>query len=58
VLLDDGTPASWRDLGGGVIEIDLPRDREALVHAAGAAPPLTIAPVPISAPGPAWGLPS
>ena len=57
VVLDDGTPATWRDLGGGVIEIDLARDREALVHAAGATPPLTIAPVPVSRPGAAWGLP-
>jgi len=58
VVLDDGAPATWRDLGGGVIEIDLPRDREALVHAAGATPPLTIAPVPISRPGAPWGLPN
>ncbi|HEU4426994.1 MAG TPA: carbohydrate-binding protein, partial [Pilimelia sp.] len=57
VTLDDGTPATWRDVGGGVIEITLPRDREVLVHAAGSTPPLTIAPVPISAPGAAWGLP-
>jgi hypothetical protein len=57
VVLDDGSPATWRDLGGGVIEIDLARDREALVYATGATPPLTIAPVPISRPGAAWGLP-
>ena len=57
VVLDDGTPATWRDLGGGVIEVDLPRDREVLVHAVGATPPLTVAPVPISKPGAAWGLP-
>ncbi len=57
VTLDDGTAATWRDLGGGVIEIDLPRNREVLVHAAGAAPALTIAPAPISRPGAAWGLP-
>jgi hypothetical protein len=57
VVLDDGSPATWRDVGGGVIEIDLPRDREALVTAAGSAPPLTIAPVPISRTGAAWGLP-
>jgi hypothetical protein len=58
VVLDDGTPATWRDLGDGLIQIDLPRDREALVYAAGAAPPLTIAPVPISVPGAPWGLPT
>jgi len=57
VTLDDGTPASWRDVGGGVIEIDLPRNREVLVHAAAATPDLVIAPVPISKPGAAWGLP-
>jgi hypothetical protein len=57
VTLDDGTPATWRDLGSGVIEIDLPRNREALVHAASASPQLVIAPAPISKPGSAWGLP-
>jgi len=58
VLLDDGSPAIWRDLGGGAIAIDLPRDREALVYPTGSTPSLTIAPVPISKPGAAWGLPS
>jgi hypothetical protein len=57
VVLDDGTPATWRDLGGGVIDIDLPRDREAFVYPSGSAPPLTIAPAPITRPGAAWGLP-
>jgi endoglucanase len=57
VTLDDGTPATWRNVGSGVIEIDLPRSREVLVHAAGTAPALTIAPTPISKPGAAWGLP-
>ncbi|MBO3748462.1 carbohydrate-binding protein [Streptosporangiaceae bacterium NEAU-GS5] len=57
VTLDDGTAAPWRDMGGGVIEIDLPVDREVLVHPAGAAPALIIAPVAISQPGAAWGLP-
>jgi hypothetical protein len=57
VVLDDGSPASWRDAGDGIIEIDLASGREALVHAAGPTPPLTIAPVPISIPGAAWGLP-
>jgi hypothetical protein len=57
VVLDDGSPATFRDVGNGVIEIDLDRDREVLVHAAGAQPPLTIAPVPISRTGAAWGLP-
>ncbi|MEU3458839.1 carbohydrate-binding protein [Streptomyces sp. NPDC006733] len=58
VTLDDGTAAAWRDLGYGAVEIDLPKDREALIHAAGATPALTIAPVPVSTPGAAWGLPT
>ncbi|MFD5010511.1 glycosyl hydrolase family 95 catalytic domain-containing protein [Streptomyces chartreusis] len=56
VLLDDGTPARTRDLGDGVLGIDLPKGREVLVHS-GARPDLTVAPVAVSAPGPAWGLP-
>lgn len=56
VLLDDGTPARTRDLGDGTLAIDLPRGREVLVHA-GARPDLVIAPVALSEPGPAWGLP-
>ncbi|WP_370026101.1 glycosyl hydrolase family 95 catalytic domain-containing protein [Planotetraspora sp. GP83] len=58
VTLDDGSPATWRDTGGGVIEIDLAKNREVLVYPAGSTPPLTIAPVPISQPGAAWGLPT
>jgi hypothetical protein len=58
VLLDDGTPAAWQDLGGGVISIDLAKDRDAVVYAAGTTPALTIAPVPISKTGAAWGLPT
>ncbi len=57
VTLDDGTPATWRDVGNGVIEIDLAQGREVLVHAAGATPDLVVAPVAISKPGAAWGLP-
>jgi len=57
VTLDDGSAATWRDLGGGVIEIDLPRDREVLVRRPDATEPLTIAPVATSQPGAAWGLP-
>jgi hypothetical protein len=56
VLLDDGTPAHTRDLGDGTLAIDLPRGREVLVHA-GSRPDLVIAPVAVSEPGPAWGLP-
>ncbi|MEU0572075.1 carbohydrate-binding protein, partial [Nonomuraea sp. NPDC005983] len=55
-LLDDGSPAAVQDLGGGVLQITLPREREVLLYA-GAAPDLVIAPVPIAEPGAAWGLP-
>ncbi len=57
VTLDDGSPATWRDVGDGVIEVDLAAGQEVLVHAAGPRPPLTIAPVAPTIPGPAWGLP-
>ncbi|MEV5388570.1 Tat pathway signal sequence domain protein [Streptomyces sp. NPDC052721] len=56
VLLDDGSPARTRDLGDGTLAIDLPQGREVLVHS-GPRPDLVIAPVPLSEPGPAWGLP-
>ncbi|MEU5322320.1 Tat pathway signal sequence domain protein [Streptomyces sp. NPDC021056] len=56
VLLDDGTPAHTEDLGDGTLAIGLPKGREVLVHA-GRRPDLVIAPVAISEPGPAWGLP-
>ncbi|MFE3851071.1 Tat pathway signal sequence domain protein [Streptomyces griseorubiginosus] len=55
-VLDDGTPARTRDLGDGTLAIDLPRGREVLVHT-GTRPDLTLAPVAVSEPGPAWGLP-
>ncbi|KOV68765.1 glycosyl hydrolase family 95 catalytic domain-containing protein [Streptomyces sp. MMG1121] len=55
-VLDDGTPAHSRDLGDGTLAIDLPRGREVLVHS-GSRPDLVIAPVAVSEPGPAWGLP-
>ncbi|MFI1367403.1 glycosyl hydrolase family 95 catalytic domain-containing protein [Streptomyces griseochromogenes] len=55
-LLDDGTPAHTEDLGDGTLAIDLPRGREVLVHS-GSRPDLVIAPVTLSEPGPAWGLP-
>ncbi|MGC9536051.1 glycosyl hydrolase family 95 catalytic domain-containing protein [Streptomyces sp. UG1] len=55
-LLDDGTPARTRDLGDGTLAIDLPKGREVLVHS-GPRPDLVIAPVAVSEPGPAWGLP-
>ncbi|MFD3617529.1 Tat pathway signal sequence domain protein [Streptomyces sp. NPDC058676] len=55
-LLDDGTPARTQDLGDGTLAIDLPRGREVLVHS-GSRPDLSIAPVAVGEPGPAWGLP-
>ncbi|WEO93555.1 Tat pathway signal sequence domain protein [Streptomyces sp. FXJ1.172] len=55
-VLDDGTPARTQDLGDGTLAIDLPKGREVLVHS-GSRPDLVIAPVAISEPGPAWGLP-
>ncbi len=56
MLLDDGRPARARDLGDGVLSIDLPKGREVLVHS-GSRPDLVIAPVTAGEPGPAWGLP-
>lgn len=56
VLLDDGTPAHTEDLGNGTLAIDLPKGREVLVHS-GPRPDLVVAPVALSEPGPAWGLP-
>ncbi|MFF4685114.1 Tat pathway signal sequence domain protein [Streptomyces sp. NPDC001307] len=55
-VLDDGTPAHTRDLGDGTLAIDLPKGREVLVYA-GSRPDLVIAPVAVSEPGAAWGLP-
>lgn len=55
-LLDDGSPAPVTDLGGGLLQITLPKDREVLLYG-GAAPELVIAPVPVSRPGARWGLP-
>ncbi|MFD5751348.1 Tat pathway signal sequence domain protein [Streptomyces sp. NPDC127033] len=56
VLLDDGKPARTQDLGNGTLAITVPKGREVLVHS-GARPDLVIAPVAISEPGDAWGLP-
>jgi hypothetical protein len=41
-----------------VVEIDLGRDDEALVFAAGTRPDFTVAPVHVTAPAPRWGLPA
>uniref|UniRef100_UPI003CD069F2 glycosyl hydrolase family 95 catalytic domain-containing protein n=1 Tax=Saccharothrix mutabilis TaxID=33921 RepID=UPI003CD069F2 len=53
-----GAPVPYRDRGDGTLDVDLPRGGEVLVHPAGGTPDLTIAPVPISTPGPRWGLPA
>jgi alpha-L-fucosidase 2 len=53
-----GRPLAWRVLPGGDVAIDLPRGEEALIHLAGEEPDLTVAPVPVSAPAPPWGLPA
>jgi len=53
-----GPTPKWRDLGEGVIEIDLDRDGEAVVHpASGPRPDFRIAPVKVSEPADRWGLP-
>jgi hypothetical protein len=49
-------PVRWRDVGDGVIELDLDCDEEAVIYRAGTRPDFVIAPVPISAPGAPWGL--
>jgi alpha-L-fucosidase 2 len=51
-----GPDPRWRDLGDGVVEIDLRRGHEVVIHAAGTRPHLVIAPVPIAEPVPPWGL--
>ncbi|MFI5793758.1 glycosyl hydrolase family 95 catalytic domain-containing protein [Streptomyces sp. NPDC051677] len=56
VLLDDGSPARTHALPDGALAIDLPKGREVLVHS-GSRPDLVVAPVAVSEPGPAWGLP-
>ncbi|WP_113704248.1 glycosyl hydrolase family 95 catalytic domain-containing protein [Nonomuraea lactucae] len=48
--------ATWRDLGTGVVELDLAADAEAFILAEGVTRPV-IEPVEISVPGAAWGLP-
>jgi alpha-L-fucosidase 2 len=52
-----GRDPQWRDLGGGTVEIDLPRGGEVVVYRQGTAPDLTIRPVQPATPGEAWGLP-
>jgi alpha-L-fucosidase 2 len=54
-VLDNGRPAHVKDLGDGILEITLDRNREVLLYT-GARPKLTIAPVKAE-PAEPWGLP-
>ncbi|MGW2566419.1 glycosyl hydrolase family 95 catalytic domain-containing protein [Streptomyces sp. NPDC001537] len=55
-VLDDGRPALTRTTSEGTLAIDLPKGREVLLYT-GDRPDLVIAPVAVSEPGAAWGLP-
>ncbi|MEV4113538.1 Tat pathway signal sequence domain protein [Nonomuraea sp. NPDC049695] len=55
-VLSDGRPVAVKDLGEGVVEIALGKGGEVLVHT-GTRPDPVVAPVPVSLPGQAWGLP-
>ncbi|MGO1056165.1 glycosyl hydrolase family 95 catalytic domain-containing protein [Crossiella sp. CA198] len=52
-----GRPHRYKQGADNTIEIELRRGEEVIVHAAGARPDLTIAPVKVSTPAPPWGLP-
>ncbi|MGP3982456.1 glycosyl hydrolase family 95 catalytic domain-containing protein [Streptomyces sp. KR80] len=51
-----GPEPQWRDLGDGVVEIDLARDGEAVMYPAGSRPEFRVGPVQASA-AERWGLP-
>jgi len=56
-LLDDGLPARTQTgPAEGTLRIELPKGREVLLYT-GERPELVIAPVDVSEPGAAWGLP-
>ncbi|MGW1749575.1 glycosyl hydrolase family 95 catalytic domain-containing protein [Streptomyces sp. NPDC002092] len=55
-VLDDGRPAHTRTTSDGTLAVDLPKGREVLLYT-GNRPDLVIAPVAVSEPGTAWGLP-
>ncbi|MFF4357284.1 Tat pathway signal sequence domain protein [Streptomyces sp. NPDC001604] len=55
-VLDDGRPAHTRTTAEGTLAIDLPKGREVLLYT-GDRPDLVIAPVAVTEPGAAWGLP-
>ncbi|WP_323451780.1 glycosyl hydrolase family 95 catalytic domain-containing protein [Streptomyces yaizuensis] len=53
-----GPPPPWRDLGGGEVELELPRRAEALIHPVGSRPRTVVEPVRITRPAEPWGLPA
>jgi alpha-L-fucosidase 2 len=54
----NGDEVRARQTANGDLEIDLPEGQEVLVYARGSRPDLTVAPVPVNAPAPPWGLPA
>jgi alpha-L-fucosidase 2 len=50
-----GPEPRWHE-ADGVVEIDLGRGHEVVIHAAGSRPDLVIAPVRVTEPAPPWGL--
>jgi alpha-L-fucosidase 2 len=52
-----GRPVTWRELPGGVLEIDLDRKAAVVIVTRGTQPEMTIAPVATDATGASWGLP-
>jgi alpha-L-fucosidase 2 len=50
-----GPEPRWRE-ADGVVEIELGRGHEVVIHAAGSRPDLVIAPVRVTEPAPPWGL--
>ncbi|MBP2473210.1 hypothetical protein JOF53_002082 [Crossiella equi] len=53
-----GRPLRHRVRPDGVLDIELRRGEEAVVHAAGARPDLSVAPVTVTEPAAPWGLPA
>jgi alpha-L-fucosidase 2 len=49
-------PVDWRELPGGVLEIDLDRNQAVVIVTRGTRPDMSIAPVAPDATGPSWGL--
>ncbi|WP_308314630.1 hypothetical protein [Streptomyces gilvus] len=55
-VLDDGRAARVSAMSHGTVSVGLSKGREVLLHT-GPRPDLTIAPVAVTEPGAAWGLP-